>query len=170
MGVAAGERWYAVNALPHKEVLAKANLERQGWRSFLPLVLKTRRHARKLQTVRAPLFPRYLFVALDVARDRWRSVNGTLGVVSLVMAGDMPCPVPQGIVEEWLAAVRPDGVVDPDYGFRPGDPVCLVAGPFAGGLGKLLSLDDKGRVEMLLEMLNGSVRVKVARDMLRPVG
>ncbi|WP_276326398.1 transcription termination/antitermination protein NusG [Prosthecomicrobium hirschii] len=166
----AGQRWYAVYTLPNKEPLARFHIERQGWRAFLPLIEKSRRHARRIETVRAALFPRYLFVSLDVTRDRWRSVNGTTGVASLVMFGDRPLAVPESLVKALAASVRPDGVIEPDYGFQPGDRVRLTAGPLAGGIGELLSLDAKGRVELLLTLLNGNtLRARVARTMLQPV-
>jgi len=86
-------------------LLAVEDLQRQGWQPFLPFHLATRRHARKFRAVRAPIFPRYLFVGLDLARDRWRSVNGTVGVQRLVMAGDQPLPVPVGVVETLMQSV-----------------------------------------------------------------
>src|SRR5258706_16252721 len=78
-----GARWYAVNCLSNREFLASSQLRNQGFRTFLPRRLTTRRHARKFDTVMRPLFPGYLFVQLDLSRDRWRSINGTLGVVRL---------------------------------------------------------------------------------------
>src|SRR4051812_35737513 len=77
-----GERWYAVYSQPHREVRAQQQLTAQGFMAFLPLYRKTVRHARKLTTVSAPFFPRYLFVALDLSQHQWRSVNGTFGVTS----------------------------------------------------------------------------------------
>src|SRR5213594_3582300 len=75
-----GHRWFAVHTLSFGEARAQANLENQNFRAFLPKRQKTIRHARKLTTVEAAFFPRYLFVALDLHRDRWRAVNGTFGV------------------------------------------------------------------------------------------
>jgi len=167
---ALGGRWYAVHTLPRAEGTAEAHLRRQGFEAFLPRIARTVRHARKLEKIKAPLFPRYGFVRLDLARQRWRSVNGTTGVASLVMGRDLPLPVPAGVVEALIACVTRDGVVDLDHGFRPGDSVRLIAGPFAGQLGILTQLDDRGRVEMLLSLMAGKVRLKVARDMLEPVG
>ena len=89
-----GERWYAVQTLQYAEKRAQAQLEQQKFRTFLPKRRKTIRHARKLSTVTAAFFPGYLFVLLDLNRDRWRSVNGTFGISTLVMAGELPCPVP----------------------------------------------------------------------------
>ncbi|TBW32116.1 transcriptional activator RfaH [Siculibacillus lacustris] len=165
---AAGFRWYAVHTLPRQEALAVIHLERQGYEAFLPKALVTRRHARKFETLKAALFPRYAFVSLDIGRHRWRSINGTMGVASLVMGIDYPQPVPNGIVEDLIEAADEDGVIDIGRGFRPGDPVEILVGPFAGTVGTLVSLDAKGRVEMLLSLLTGAVRVKVAREVLRP--
>src|SRR5258705_10706704 len=97
------ERWYAVHTLPFAEARAEGQLHRQGFRTFQPKRHKTVRHARRLSTVEAPFFPRYLFIGLDLARDRWRSVNSTFGVSRLVMWGDQPHPVPHGVVEALIA-------------------------------------------------------------------
>src|SRR5580658_8585682 len=132
-----GERWYAVHTLPFGERRAAAQLGNQDFCTFLPKRQKTIRHARKLSTVIAPFFPRYLFVALDLNRDRWRSVNGTFGVSSLIMAGDLPCPAPHGIVESMVAVADAEGVLQLYSNLKIGAPVRLAAGPFAEQLGIL---------------------------------
>jgi transcription elongation factor/antiterminator RfaH len=159
-------RWYALRTLPRKEAIAEVHLARQGFRAFLPRIIVTRRHARKFEINKVALFPRYAFVLFDVDRHRWRSVNGTLGVETLLMSADRPLPVPITVVEEILAAADEDGVVDLNHGFTPGSRVRLVTGPFAGVLGTLIKLDEKGRVDLLLRMMNTSVRLKVPRDIL----
>ena len=61
---------------------------RQGYETYLPRYLKRRRHARKVDFAAKPLFPRYMFVAIDMATQRWRSVQSTIGVSRLVTNGD----------------------------------------------------------------------------------
>ncbi len=73
-------RWYVVHTQPRREFCAKAQLEGQGFRVFLPKRPRTIRHARKIANVEAAFFPRYLFVELDLTRHPWRRVNGTFGV------------------------------------------------------------------------------------------
>src|SRR5579859_2346331 len=86
------ERWFLVHTLPRSEQRARLHMEAQGFRTHLPQISKTVRHARKLRTVRVPLFPRYLFIVLDLGRDRWLSVRSTFGVACLVTCDDRPVP------------------------------------------------------------------------------
>src|SRR5277367_4580277 len=82
------ERWFLVQTQAKREFGAALQLEAQEFRIFLPHVLKTVRHARKTRTIKAAAFPGYLFVALDIRRDRWRSINGTIGVSRLITGGN----------------------------------------------------------------------------------
>src|SRR5215831_10830985 len=91
------DRWYLAHTRPNNERKAEFHLNAQGFVTFLPQIEKTIRHARRLATVRRPLFPRYLFVRFDVTQDRWLSVNGTIGVGRLVMQDGRPVAVPIGI-------------------------------------------------------------------------
>jgi transcription antitermination factor NusG len=163
-----GLRWYAVNTLPHREFRAQHQLENQGFCVFLPQGLKTVRHARKLTNIRAPFFPHYIFVELDLAFHRWRSINGTFGVRSLVMQGEAPHPVPRGVIETMLASADRDSVLRFEQDLVVGKEVRLVAGPFAKHLGILDRLDDSGRIRVLLEIMGGTIPVQVPRDYAIP--
>jgi transcription elongation factor/antiterminator RfaH len=156
--------WYVFRSLAQQEGWAEANLKRQGFIYFLPKVIVTKRHARRCVTQKEWLFPRYGFVSLDLARDPWRSINGTHGVERLVMGGDGPQRVPDGIIEAIQAATDPDGVFAPDAGLVPGATVRVRQGPLSGTLGILQSMDGRGRVDLLLSLMNGQVRTTVARE------
>ena len=152
-----GERWYVVYAQPYWESTARLRLRAQNFRTFLPLHWKTVHHARKRQTVLAPLFPRYLFVVLDLKRDRWRAVNSTRGVVSLIMQEGLPAPVRSGLVETLIASSTSEGEVLFCSELAPGSRVRLVTGPFAGQLGILRDLTSSGRVRVLIEMMGAHI-------------
>lgn len=155
--LARGERWYVVRSLPRQEARAEFQLLRQGFPVFFPRAMKTVRHARKLRMVKGSVFPTYMFVVLDIGRDRWRSVNGTGGVASLIMQGDAPQPVPVGVVENLLELVDEGGMVRLDRNLREGQKVRVVAGVFANAIGVLERLDANGRVRVLLDIMNGKV-------------
>jgi transcriptional antiterminator RfaH len=164
LALSSGQSWYVAHTLPHKEATAALHLEAQGFRNFLPRRIKTVRHARKLRTVNAPLFTSYIFVALDLDTDRWRSVNGTVGVTSLIMAEDRPLPLPTGVVETLILSSDAVGRLRFVPDMERGQKVRLIAGPFAEALGVLDSLDERGRVEVLLEIMGAGTRVKLPRS------
>ena len=161
----AGARWYLVRALTGRENLAVEQLERQAFVTFLPKQPKTIRHARRLTVRLAAYFPGYLFVELDLTRQRWRSINGTLGVAHLVGPGERPAPVPKGVVEALMAAADARGVLEGPP-LEAGQQVRIIAGAFADKLAVIERLDDAGRVRVLLEIVSGRVPVTIDREML----
>jgi transcription elongation factor/antiterminator RfaH len=163
------DRWYVVYTLPHRERSAQLHLRNQGFQTFLPLLSKTSRHARRYNTVLAPLFPRYIFVAFDVTRTRWRTINGTRGVTTLIMQDDRPAPAQSGIVETLIASSSPAGEVLFWRDAVTGDRVRLIAGPFAGQLGILQRLNSAGRVQVLLEIMGTQILTKLHMRSLVPV-
>ncbi len=164
----ADARWYVVHTQPRAESRAVYHLEMQSFRVLCPRFRKTVRHARKAKRVLAPLFPNYLFVHLDLSRDQWRSINGTRGVLYLLMQGGRPQPVPNGIVDSLQARMRTDGTVDWTHTFEVGRTVRIADGPFAEFLGTLEYLDTAGRVRVLLDLLGRSVTVTLRCEGLLP--
>jgi transcriptional antiterminator RfaH len=164
---AAESRWYAVQCLSHRESAASAHLRNQGFTVFLPQRQKTRRHARKLDTILVPFFPGYLFVSFRPGRDAWRCINGTYGVARIVTQGDAPLPVPHGVVEALQAECDDSGVLARSSELKPGQSVRLVAGAFADFVGELERLDDLGRVRVLLDIMGSRIPVLLAaRDVV----
>jgi transcriptional antiterminator RfaH len=161
------ERWYLVHTLPKSERKAEWHLAAQGFRSFLPQFKKTIRHARQLRTVRAPLFPRYLFIALDLERDRWLSVRNTVGVSRLFTQDGRPVAVPVGVVES-LVAQSDGNLTRLDTQLIKGQQVRILSGPFADFIGTLEQLDEAGRVQVLLELMGTAVPVSLRRWVLAP--
>ncbi|WP_306120549.1 MULTISPECIES: transcriptional activator RfaH [unclassified Roseitalea] len=159
-------RWYAAATQPRRETYAIGHLERQGFVTFIPRRRVTVRHARRTSTQILSFFPGYVFVRFDPNRDRWRSVNGTHGVRSLVMEGEMPLPAPQGLVETLQAMTGEDGFFAPENAFEKGDRVRMLGGPFRDMLAEVDTMSSAGRVRVLLEIMGGAHRVWIDRSEL----
>jgi transcriptional antiterminator RfaH len=155
-------RWYVVQSQPNAENKAVAHLMRQGFTTYLPRYLKRRQHARRIDNVPAPLFPRYFFVAIDITVQRWRSVYSTIGVTQLICNGDVPAAVPDAVVTTLKA--REDAVgfirLEPRP-FRLGEKIRIVEGVLADCLGLYDGMTDRDRVTILLDLLGRKVRVLV---------
>ena len=169
LALADNERWFLVHARPKDERRAQWHLGAQGFRTYLPQILKTIRHSRQLRTVRVPVFPRYLFIILDLGRDRWLSVRSTVGVAQLFTHRDgRPVPVPAGVVEALIAQSEGELIRLLDAGFVKGQQVRISSGPFANFVGTLERLGEAGRVRVLLEMMGTAVPISLHRSTLSP--
>ena len=164
----ANERWYLVHTQPNSERRAELHLGAQGFRTHFPTIQKTIRHARQLRTVRAPLFPRYIFLILDLGRDRWLSVRSTFGVSSLFTCEGRPVSVPDGVVETLIQNTDEANLTLFSSGLTTGQSVRILSGPFANFVGTLERLDDAGRVRVLLEMMGTAVPVALRRSAICP--
>lgn len=151
--------WLVVNTQPHKELFAIENLLRQDFSVYCPMVPKTVRHARRVRGVLRPLFPGYLFVKASAGEGRWRAIQSTLGVRRLVLQGEAPACLGGGFVESLRAREIDGAVVLPTEPYRPGQAVRMTGGAFDGLIATILDLDEKGRITVLMELLNQSVRV-----------
>lgn len=162
-------RWYVAQTQVRGEATAERHLERQGFRAYLPRYLKSRRHARKTDTIAAPLFPGYLFISMDVARTRWRAIRSTVGVKSLICTGDSPLPVPDGVVEDILARADEQGIVPmrEPAPFEKGDTVQVTQGPLADQVGWFECCTDDQRVVVLLNLLGRQLRVPLPLGAVR---
>jgi transcriptional antiterminator RfaH len=161
----AGCRWYVVHTQPNGENRAAAHLERQGFKTYLPRYRKRRRHARRVEMVASPLFPRYMFVAIDMAVQRWRSIYSTVGVSRIVTVGDEPTPVTDALIAD-LKARENDGLIELNNrpSFRLGDKLRVLDGAFADCLGLYDGLSDSDRIRILLDLLGRKVRVMLDID------
>ncbi len=155
--------WCAVQTHVRAEDKAAFHLRRQGYTVFLPKHLKRRKHARRIDWVPAPLFPRYLFVALDPAQGRWWSIRSTVGVLNLVNFGNRPAAVPDEVISEIKARQDEKGLVKTHEGcsFKPGDRVRIIKGPLGDLEGLFDCPTDEERVTVLLNFLGREVKVRV---------
>lgn len=160
--------WYAAHTHPGAESRAVWHLERQGFRAYLPQYLKRRRHARRTDWVHAPLFPRYLFVSLDVARERWQAIRSTIGVRHLICGDGKPLALPGRVVDELREREDEQGliVMSRHCPFQNGDKVQVTDGALIDQIGIFQCSSDNERAIVLLELLGRNLKVEVSQAAL----
>ena len=160
--------WYVAQTHIHAETKAAQHLRRQGYEVYLPRYLKPRRHARRVDATAAPLFPRYLFVAIDLSAQRWYSIQSTIGVSRLVTNGDNPAPVPRGVVDGLKQREDANGLIQLECRprFVPGDKIRVLEGAFSDSLGLFEGITSQERVTILLELLGRKVRIGLNPTMI----
>jgi transcriptional antiterminator RfaH len=156
--------WYVVATKPRNEGVAKCNLERQGYRLFLPTINLKKRRRGQWTLVTEALFPGYLFVSLVIGTDDLAPIRSTVGCVGLVRIGHTYTPVPAELVADLAAAAESDD--QPLVPFQSGDAVRLMSGPFAGLEAVYEKAKGEERAQVLLEMLGRLQRLTVELDAL----
>jgi transcriptional antiterminator RfaH len=164
------KQWYAVYTQPRGEAIAAENLLRQQFEIFYPRYLKRRSHARKVETVPAPLFPRYIFITFNADDPSWRVVRSTRGVIDLVRNGQDPAPVPESIIEEIRRRQDEDGyvILARHIKLGRGDKIRIEGGPFAAYEAIFETMRDNERVVALLSLMGRQVLVNVPITAVSP--
>ena len=161
-----GGRWLVVKTHTHKEEVAAQSLQRLSFSTYLPVVQRRIRHARRVRDVRRPLFPGYLFVDVTGDDSAWRSIRSAFGVRQLVRAGTELAFLP-GSVIDGIRCREVDGVIrKPACAFIVGQHVRLQGEAFDGLVATIIEMDEKQRFVVLMNWLNQSVRVRLEADRL----
>lgn len=158
--------WVAVNTHTRKEATAIANLARQEFETYCPMMRRSVRHARRARDVLRPLFPGYLFVAVDPLTTRWRKIASTVGVRRLVIFGDELALLPDDFVASLRMREVDGAIVRPASDFKIGQPVRMAGGAFDGLVATIIDMDEKDRLVVLLDLLSRKVKVQVESSLV----
>ncbi len=133
---------------PRQEERAFSNLQKQGYKVFLPKILNQKIMRGSLVEVEEPLFPRYLFIDLKEFEDNWSPIRSTLGVAGMVRFGSK-CPV---IPDEIVSQIMNFPNKSSDTYFQKGQEIIVRFGPFKGQSVSFDSMDGEQRVMVLMEI------------------
>ena len=157
-------RWYVAQVKPSGFARAEANLDRQGFETFMPLRRKTVRHARQMHDVLRPVFPGYLFIKFGSERSDWRKIDSTFGVSKLIsFEAGRPTPVPDALMTGLRARCNDNNVLQPLDDLRAGERLRMLTGAFADFVGEVEEMVTSDRVRLLFELMGQTTRVDVLR-------
>lgn len=156
--------WYAVQARPGGEEVARRSLESLALETFLPKARRERCVRGALRSAVRPLFPGYLFARFTPAHALHR-VRYSRGVRRVLSAGLTPLPVEDDLIADIRARLGDDGCMRLQArAWQPGEAVRVQEGPLQGWSGIFeRELDDRRRVVILLEAIQQARVVLEAR-------
>lgn len=156
------ESWYLIQTKPRQEYLARENLERQGYRTYLPIAPVRRRKGGRTFSSPGPMFPRYLFIHLNEGIDDWGPIRSTLGVAKLVKFGMVPARIPDGLINTLMTREDAQGVqVLPSRVFKAGDRVRVTEGLFEGYEAVVQAKTARERILVLMNIIESHLKVEL---------
>ena len=162
-----GRRWFLAQLKPNAVQIAERNLRRQGFDTFLPKAEITTQRNGRFATKLQPLFPGYIFVALDLAGGHWRTVNSTQGITRLVSFGKMPAGVPDEIMMLLIDNCETTGILTPPEAPQVGDTIKISSGPFSQFIAEVLEVRSDQRVWILLDVMGARTKVSVKTEQIQ---
>lgn len=156
-------KWYIINTKPHAEFRVIDYLATKNIKTFMPKLMVTRKHARKIENVLRPLFPSYLFVYINL-ENSYRIVSSSIGVKSILSTGSSPSPVPDNVINELNQYTDCRGLVTKidTSRFKTGQQVKINHGIFKGSVANFCAMSGKERVSILLELLGKQVKISIS--------
>lgn len=130
------ERWYVIQVKRDKEPKAMVEIVRRGFDAFCPMMQKSRKNGRSVETVTVPRFPPYLFARFNASVDPWGLLchddGKRAGIVRVLCnAYGIPIAVPDRAMDAMRAYNPPPSDVVTSITFQTGQPVTVYRGGVA---------------------------------------
>lgn len=162
-------QWFVIQTNPREEEKALMHLSEKGFELFFPRTRVVRYQGLKSREFVRPLFPSYLFARFHHPED-YPYVVWTRGVKRVLGSDGKPTPVPQEVILTIKGQMDERGLVRVGRRLKPKDRVRIKSGPFKDLLALFeRELDDKGRVEILLQVLGFQARLQLDESVLERV-
>jgi transcriptional antiterminator NusG len=165
-----GRHWYVIHSYSGYENKVKQNLESRiesmGMHNFIFEVVVPTEEVVELRdgrrrTVEQRIFPGYILVDMILNDESWFVVRNTPGVTGFVGSGNLPIPLRQEEADTILRRMEEEAP-KVKVGFRIGDSVRIVDGPFADFIGTVDDLNlEKGKVRLLVSFFGRETPVEL---------
>ncbi len=154
--------WYALRSKPRKEETLWRQVCARGFQVFFPRlrVFPVNPRAKKVK----PYFPGYMFVHVDLDDVGLSTFQWMPYAVGLVCFDNEPAIVPENLIHALRKRLEEIAAAGGEIfeGLRPGDPVKIRNGPFAGYEAIFdARLPGSERVRVLIQMLSDQRRIPV---------
>ncbi len=154
--VTPNSKWVLVYTKVQEEQRAKKNLENQGFEIFLPLIAFARSNQSKSTTLKT-MFPRYLFVKINMELDKWSRIKSTRGVSHLVVFGQRAAEIPNQVIVYLKSRADENDIFRQKITrqeFQRGDKLVIEKGVFKNKEATFLAKKSQERVRILLRFVN----------------
>jgi len=156
-------KWFLIYTKAKEEHRAKTNLENQGFQIFLPMLAFAKMNQSKSTTLEA-MFPRYLFIKINLERDNWTCIKSTRGVSHMVVFGQRFAEMPHQVIEHLKSGADENHIFRQAITrqeFQKGDKLVIKQGTLKGKEATFLSKTGKERVRILLKLMNELIIAEV---------
>ena len=156
-------KWFLVFTKAREEKRAKEHLENQGFEVFLPMISFEKTNPSK-SVILETMFPRYLFIKINIERDNWTHIKSTRGVSHLVVFGQKLAEVPSEVILFLKERTAENGIYRQEITrqeFQQGDKLVIKKGILKGKEAIFISKKSNNRVKILLKLIHEMITAEI---------
>ncbi|MBX7056706.1 MAG: UpxY family transcription antiterminator [Leptospirales bacterium] len=160
--------WYVLRSMPQHERRLARYFDRRGLEYFLPQVRRRRRWSDRIRMVDFPLFPGYIFVHIDLSKQRVAALSGP-GALDFVRGEGGPAMMSAEEIENirLLSNGAQELENQPDQQFPEGAAVLVASGSLKGVHGVVVKSAGKARIYVRVPLLGRMVSAEIDAADLR---
>ena len=160
--------WIVARNKPNQDKIALINLERQNFEFFQPTFKTISRVQNKFKEIIKPVFPGYIFIAINLEEKNWHTINNTRGISSILVFGNEIPLIRCELIKELKHCFSFNNDPKTADQFKIGMNAEITNGPFAQLIGKIEKIDAYQRIWILLDILGTQTRVSINKLNLTP--
>jgi transcription antitermination factor NusG len=160
---AAGLAWYPLQTRYQCEKKVDAALRDEGFESFSPMQLETRRWSDRTKLVESPLFPGYAFVRMEAEPKLLTKVLRLPGLVRFVTSGRQLVAVPNEEIETVRALVHSNTSYEPGPFPAVGERVRIRGGCLEGVEGVMTAQTGRREIVISVGAIQRSLKIPLGR-------
>ena len=152
--------WYAIYVRSRYEKKVYKLLLEKGIESSLPLIKTTKMWSDRKKKVEVPLFRGYVFIKIDVGRDKLNILQ-TDGVVKFIGIKKKPSRIPDEEIHWVHMMVEESDTVQSEKEIPVGQKVRVSAGPFKGVEGVVMRAGNQSRLVVVIETIMHAISIEI---------
>ena len=153
--------WIVARNKANQVKAALINLERQNFEFFHPTFKTISRIRNKSKEIIKPVFPGYIFIAINLEEKNWHKINNTRGISNVIVFGNKIPLIHDELIKELKYRFSPNNSPRTVDQIKIGTNAKITNGPFAELIGKIKEIDTDQRVWMLLDILGTQRRISI---------
>ena len=155
--------WIVAKNKANQDKVALLNLERQNFEFFHPTFKIRSRRRNKSKEIIKPVFPGYIFIAINLEEKNWHKINNTRGISSVIVFGNEIPLIRDELIKELKYRFSPNNNPRTVDQIKIGMNAEITNGPFAELIGKIEEIDANQRVWVVLDILGTQRRISINR-------
>ena len=163
------KNWHALYVASRQEKKVFERLQKKSIEAYLPILKTMRQWSDRKKMVEVPLLNGYVFVHISIAQNE-KTIQ-TPGVVNFVRAEGKIAKVREVEIERLKQLVELGYQLEVNgikHNYKEGDKIKITSGPLKNIEGFVIEKKEGRYIDVLLESIGQSIRVKLPEEILKP--